>query len=332
MAAADRVVLEGVDRYRVVEPLFEGLRVVLSYQDAPYSPAYVQGISGAAFRVAGICPCAPTCGQAMDPPELARLMGYEATELLLYGEGIEPEVEVDDVLARVKAEIRTGRPALLWHAFTSCEWDVVCGYDDMDGLFFGRGSYRGLDNYAQAPQLRTIRCTETCPPQGAILIGARTGEFDAHGAEIAALREAVRHAHSERNMDQLGGDDWVMLDGLHCYDRWILDYQTPLKVPDMGDRYCHLVYKSTRQAAAAFMAELRPRYPAAEDLLYQAEIHFRAEAEALQASADMQFPQGKLPQEADEARNVEVVEILQRARHHYAQAIDAIEGALAAMD
>ena len=50
------MILQCVDRYRVVEPLFEGIRVILSYRGENYSPAYVQGISGAAFRVAGICP------------------------------------------------------------------------------------------------------------------------------------------------------------------------------------------------------------------------------------------------------------------------------------
>jgi hypothetical protein len=35
------MVLENVDRYRVVEPLFEGVRVVMSYLGEPYSPAYV---------------------------------------------------------------------------------------------------------------------------------------------------------------------------------------------------------------------------------------------------------------------------------------------------
>ena len=48
-----------------MDPLFEGIRVVLSYRGEAYSPAYLQGISGAAFRIAGICPCAPTSSFAM---------------------------------------------------------------------------------------------------------------------------------------------------------------------------------------------------------------------------------------------------------------------------
>ena len=60
-----RVVVKGVDQYRVIEPLFEAVRVVLSHRGETYSPAYIQGISGAAFRIAGICPCAPTSSMAM---------------------------------------------------------------------------------------------------------------------------------------------------------------------------------------------------------------------------------------------------------------------------
>ncbi|MCJ7823146.1 MAG: hypothetical protein MUQ26_08755, partial [Armatimonadetes bacterium] len=69
-AAGSRVILENVDRYRVNEPLFEGVRVILSYRGEMYSPAYVQGISGAAFRIGGPCPCAPTCEYAMSTDAL----------------------------------------------------------------------------------------------------------------------------------------------------------------------------------------------------------------------------------------------------------------------
>src|SRR5574340_1011307 len=54
-----RVVIDGVDRFRVREPNFEGVRIVLDFLGDKYTPAYIQGISGAAFRIAGICPCAP---------------------------------------------------------------------------------------------------------------------------------------------------------------------------------------------------------------------------------------------------------------------------------
>jgi len=52
----EKIILPGVDRYQVREAMFEGVRVILSYRGEPYTPAYFQGISGAAFRIVGICP------------------------------------------------------------------------------------------------------------------------------------------------------------------------------------------------------------------------------------------------------------------------------------
>ena len=66
-AVPDRVVIQGVDRYRVVEPLFESVRVTLAQRGEAYSSGYIQGIAGSAFRIAGICPCAPTVSRAMEP-------------------------------------------------------------------------------------------------------------------------------------------------------------------------------------------------------------------------------------------------------------------------
>ena len=73
----DRVLIKGVDSYRMMEPMFESVRVVLSYRGEAYSPAYIQGISGAAFRIGGICPCAPTCACAMSTKDLIEIFGYE---------------------------------------------------------------------------------------------------------------------------------------------------------------------------------------------------------------------------------------------------------------
>ena len=43
--------LKNMERFKLTEPLFEAVRVVLSYRGEEYSPAYIQGISGRAFRV-----------------------------------------------------------------------------------------------------------------------------------------------------------------------------------------------------------------------------------------------------------------------------------------
>lgn len=90
-----RVWLEGVDRYRVMGALFECVRVVLASRNEPYSPAYVQGLSCAAFRIGGICPCVPTVACTMGTDGLIQLMGYEYEHLSLHEEGIDVETEAE---------------------------------------------------------------------------------------------------------------------------------------------------------------------------------------------------------------------------------------------
>ena len=321
----EMVILKGVDRYRVMDPLFECVRVVLSCLGETYSPAYVQGLSGAAFRIGGICPCAPTCSLAMEPWELITLLGYEVEFLPLSEEGTDRQ-RVYEVLARVRDEIRAGRPAILWHAFTNCEWDVVCGFDDQAKLFLGRGSYAGREDYARADQLRTITCTDTCPALGAVLIGDKTGQLDVRQAELAALREAVRHARSRKGQEELNGGKWVFLEGLQCYDRWVTDFISPEKKRGSGDAYCLGVYRSTHRAASEFMLELVPRYPEATAHFERAAGHFAAEADALDQCVPLlgwESPPGP-----DAERNARAAVLLRQARDCYARGIDEIEGAL----
>ncbi|MBN2393269.1 MAG: hypothetical protein JXR84_21240 [Anaerolineae bacterium] len=331
----DKCILDGIDHYRVTEALFEGVRVILTYRGEPYSPAYVQGISGAAFRIGGICPCAPTCTSAMSTQDLLKLFGYEIEELPLYTEtvGIEPkayaENRLPEVLPRIKAEICAGCPVLTWNAFTTCEWDVVCGFDEAEHQLCGRGSYAGLeDDYAVADE--TNITNDYCPPFGAILIGEKTGAFDAHEAELASLQEAVRHAQTRKDAELKQSDGWVFLEGIQCYDRWIHDFESPEKKREMGDAYCLGIYHSTHRAAADFVRELAPRYPAAATPLERAAAHFTAEADALDACMPLLW--WDVPEGPDAERNAKAVPLLRQAREGYARAIGEIERALALMN
>lgn len=321
-------VIKDVDRYRIMDPLFEGVRVVLSHRGESYSPPYVQGISGAAFRIAGICPCAPTSNAAMETQDLVELLGYEMEYVPLHGVKIDLEKRAKEVLSRLKGEIRVGHPVLLWHAFTNCEWDVVCGFDG-EGQLFGRGSYAGLDGYAKANEMRTISCSEICPALGAIFVGKKMGMFDAHKAEINALKEAVNHAHSRMNAELLGGEKWVMLEGLLCYDRWVSAFRSERpKIPDMGDRYCLGVYRSTHRAAADFLKELVPKYPDAKSNFESASKFFVEESEALNECANLLFPDWKLPKSLDRETNARAADLLKQARDSYAGGIGEIGHAL----
>jgi hypothetical protein len=327
---ARSVVLEGLEPYRVVEPMFEGLRVILSYRGEPYSPAYVQGISGAAFRVSGICPCAPTCGTAMQPQDLAHLFGYQVESLPLQAEGLERENELAVVLARIKDELRQGRPVLLWHAFTNAEWDVVCGFDEDQQVFFGRGSYLGLDGYASAPETRTLTSLDICPALGAILVGEKVREFDASAAELAALREAVRHGRARRENAAPGGP-WVFLEGNQCYNRWVSEFRDdPERRRTAGDSYCLNVMRSSHRAAAEFLRELASAYPMATSQLERAASCFLAEAETLDSCENLLG--WSAPEGPDSRRNFYAADLLAHASDAYATGISSIEKALKRID
>ena len=358
-----RVVIDGVDRYRVCEPLFECVRVVLSHRGEKYSPAYLQGLSGAAFRIAGICPCAPTCSFAMETQELPKLLGYEVETLSCEGGGWErgeknaagrlarlakkgvlpdedaiadPELKelrrrLQNLIERTKDEVRKGRPVVFWNAFTTAEFDVVCGFDNEKRVLMGRGSYAGNGKtYAMAAETNAIMTALVggCPT--AILIGDKKGTFDQRQAEVAALKEAVSHAKSTNDHDKLEGGKWVLLEGLSCYDRWISDFQKPNYKRGMGDAYCYGIYRDTHRAAAAFLREIAPRYPAARAQLEQAAGHFLAEADTLKGAESLLW--WRSPAGPDAARNKRAVEILKKARDEYAAGIQDIEQALAQIE
>jgi hypothetical protein len=354
-----RFIIEGVGRYKVLEPLFECVRVTLSYHGVEYSPEYIQGISGAAFRIAGICPCAPTCSFAMSTHELPELLGFETKHVTLESCGADwdklvalaekskegrlpAETELSDpdlktvrlalidLLSQVKEEIRSGRPAVLWNAFTIAEYDVVTGFDESTGELLGFGSYGAKSTeYAKAPQFNMMTAAHVGGWPAAVLIGVKKTDVDRRAVEISALKEAVLHAHSDKNADKLEQEEWVLLEGLRCYDRWIADWSKPDKIRDAGDAYCYGIYRETHRAASGFLREIAQHHPSATTDLQQAADSFKAEADALMGGETLLWWDS--PEGPDADRNQRVKEILEEARHHYASGIKNIENALATM-
>jgi len=315
-------ILDNLDRYRIMDPLFEGVRIIMSYRGEKYSPEYIQGISGAAFRISGICPCATTCSWMMNPYDLPKLLGYQ-TDCLFLNQEKGKKAVLNDIIAQVKEEIRAGRPVLVWNAFTTAEWDVVCGYDDEKKQFIGRGSYEGLDGYAIADENRTAEWIPSWP--SAIFIKDKVDEFNAHEAEIASLKEAVKHAHTIKEIPSSDGK-WVRLEGLQCYDRWVNDYQDPNKKRDIGDLCCISTYRSTHRAAGGFMKELMPKYPEAKENLEKAAEYFIAEANALDQCDSLIGH--NTPEGPDADRNTKTAKLLKQARDNYSSAINEIEEAV----
>ena len=152
-----------------------------------------------------------------------------------------------------------------------------------------------------------------------MLIGGKAGGFEREAAERAALAGAIRHGRTPEDRVPAcaaeGPGDWRFRNGLGCYDWWIGSFRAgPPKVPNMGDRYCLGVYRSTHHAAADFLRELTASYPSAAGPLQRGAEGFAAEAEALHACAELLFPGWELPQEADAARNAQAAALLEQAR------------------
>lgn len=326
------MIIPDVDKYRVCEPVFECVRVALAQRGETFSPAYIQGISGAAFRVSGPCPCAPTCGFAMWTTDLIELLGYDYEAMKPTNEEARNPERVAEMVSRIKDEVRVGRSAIVWHAFTMAEWDVVCGFDDDQKEFIGRGSYRGLDGYVTDDEGRFVTGLDICPANGALFIGDRTREFDARSAELDALEEAIRHANAPRDVFlECGANSWRFREGLACYDAWIAAFREPGKKPDMGDRYCTRVFSSTHSMAPGFLRELAAKYPEAADPLERAAEQFAIDAEALHACIPLTRVNNN-EDAADPHPNEIVATNLKRARNAYAAGIASIERALLILD
>ena len=323
------VIIKGVDRYRVCEPMYEGIRVILASRGEKYSPAYIQGISGAAFRIAGPCPCAPTCAGAIPFDEFIRLLGYENETILSPKKNEDEKKWLAATLLRIHDEVKAGRPVLVFHAFTSAEWDVVCGFDLDKKQLIGRGSYKGDGkDYAREDEARMLTAKEICDIIGPTLIGKKTGSFDAHTAEMNALKEAVRYARSTAQK--------YPYPGIQCYNLWIDQWSKPEpRKPDwLSDGYTSGVYRSTQKAAADFLREIKPRLPEASSKLELAAKQFAIVAKALDDFHVLLFPKTNAKITPNEAtlreQSKKALTLLSTARNAYNKGIDGIEEAIKA--
>jgi len=318
--------LNNVSNYEVFEANFEALRLVLNAQGEQYSAAWFHGIAGSAFRIGGICPCAPTCTFAMSPQQLIKLLGYDYIEFPY--DDADKEGALAKAVGAVCASIDNGVPAMVWHAFSMCEWDVVAGYDDSEEVFFGRSSGPGnAGDYAKKPWNNTLN---TFASNGimAITLQKGPGGFDKRIAEIAAIQEVVRHANDTKNTDKLGGNEWVFLQGKAAYKRWADDFSKPDQKRGLGDAYCISIYASSHAQAAPFLREIAPNYPAAADLLTQAAELFEKESQSLEKLLPLLSWNSP---EADLHRNAKAAPLLRDAAGYYGSAIDLLSTAIEKM-
>ena len=309
----EEMVLQNVDRYRVTEPLFEGVRIIFNHMGELYTPAYIQGISGSAFRISGGCPSRPTCFFTRWTSDFIRYMGYEAVAYpCASDDGNDLSAAMIDA---VKAQINQGRPVLVWHAFTSMEWDVVCGYDEEQRQFIGRGSYKGMTEYERESWDRPGTAEI---PMGAIAIGGKKFTPDSAKLETEALREAVKNARKTTESPIPHEQE-----GLQFYRYWAEAYRSGSKERDAADAYCHEVYTSARQAGIDFLKEIAPRHRGREAALLNAASCFSREVDALERSRP--YLSWDSPWGVDAERNRAVAPLLAEAAEWYEEGIKCLE-------
>ncbi len=316
------MVLVNIDNYRYYDPLFEGARIILSFLGEKYSSEYIQGISGSAFKIAGGCPSRPTCIYDRWTPDFLRYLGFDITEFPCYDQ--EGRDISEAMITGVKRHIDGGKPALVWHAFTNAEWDVVCGYDEDAKQFIGRGTYLGIDDYHREAWNRASAC-DAAPTFGAILINGRKSPLNERGAETASLVAAVKHAR--RDLDE--GE--VMGEGIKFYKRWAEEYSHEGKERGVADAYCYDAYSSVRKAAVVYLRDIGYKYGGSvlENLQYAA-LNFGHEAELLAQARP--YLSWESPWGVNEERSAKLAPILKEAAESYEKGIDYIEKALESLN
>lgn len=311
------MMLMNIDKYRYYDPLFEGARIILNNLGEKYTPEYIQGISGAAFKIAGGCPSCPTSIYDKWTHKFIRYLGYETKHYPCSDK--DGNDVTDKMIEAVKKSIDDGKPALVWNAFSVAEYDVVCGYDNDAKQFIGRCTFKGNDDYVREPWDRAKTC-DCAPVLGAIIIGEKVSDFDGKEAEIQSLVNAVKHARKESKNE-----------GIAFYRRWADEYSKEGKERGTADAYCYDVYSSVRKAAVVYLHELAIKFDGlVSDWLHYAAASFERESNELEKARP--YVSWESPWGIDEERSKNLAPILKSAVEQYEKGIEYLEKILKYMN
>ena len=304
------MVLLNIDKYRYYDPMFEGARIILNNRGEKFTPEYIQGISGSAFKIAGGCPSCPTSIYDKWTHKFIRYLGYETKHYPCFDK--DGKDITDKMIEAVKKSIDNGKPAIVWNAFSVAEYDVVCGYDNEAKQFIGRCALKGNDDYVREAWYRAKTC-DCAPVLGAIIIGEKISDFDSKEAEIQSVTNAVKHARKESDNE-----------GIKFYRKWADEYSREGKERGVADAYCYDVYSSVRKAAVVYLHNLGYSYDGAiADCFHYAAASFEREANELEKARP--YLSWESPWGIDEERSKNLAPILKAAAEQYEKGIEYLE-------
>ena len=311
-----------IDSYRYYDPIFESVRVVLNQIGENYTPEYISGISGSAFKIGAGCPSRPTCICDFWPADFLQYLGYEVKQYPCFD--ADGNDVTDKMIEAVKDSIDNGKAVLVFHAFRDAEWDVVCGYDEETMQFIGKGTYIG--DCARQPWERAKTCGNICPTFGAVIIGNKITDFNAPEAEIRSLKSAVTHGRKETDETEL-----YKTEGIQGYKKWVAMFSAPGADRGVADSYCYDTYSSVRKAAVIYLRTLADKYSGeATTNLQNAAKDFEIEVAELEKARP--YISWDSPWGVDENRSKMLAPILTEAAAAYEKGIVSIEKALASLE
>jgi len=305
-----------IDSYRYYDPIFESVRVVLNQIGETYTPEYISGISGSAFKIGAGCPSRPTCICDFWPLEFYKYMGYDAKEYPCVDKDGNDVINM--MIDAVKESINNGKAVSVWHGFRDEEWDVVCGYDEETKQFIGKGTYIG--DYARQPWDRAK--TSNIYGIGAVVVGDKFAEFNAREAEINSLKNAVAHARKESDETDLHKTE-----GIQGYKKWAAYFAAPGADRGVADSYCYDTYSSVRKAAVIYLLTLAGKY-SGEVAVHLQKAAAEFETETAQLEIARPYISWESPWGVDEERSKNLSPLLTDAAAAYERGIECIEIAL----
>lgn len=272
---------------------------------------YLMGATGHAFRL--------TLDLVLSPSGPVTLNFHEVLPLWEnLGAWFKRTTEREEAIERAAEEVAAGRPVIAYDLLAMAEYGLVVGAEA------GRWACLTLANpdeptwMALADWPPAAHASFTRPEVIALLDLAPS--FDQRRAEVASLRFAVDHFWAPPARDL-----WLQ-HGQNAYEFWRSTLASPLPLhgpePGIGHSYNLLLLHRARRDAAAYLAELAPRYPEAPSLARAAAAYERTAAILGEAVDLLPFPGEGLAE-----RRGQLAELLGRALAAEREGVEEIERA-----